>query len=264
MHVLGAGDDQLLRRGDALVAEDVAAQVQPHLAPVADREHRHADVVQPPIGRALAPEFAVERVLGDRADQVEPHRRAAALIGRAVHVVDAQVAVPVRAVAAIDAAVIVRAAVLVDEAVIRRDAGEAGRVQGRHQPLRHGVIGLTDAADLAVAPALARDPGDQLDIVLLLDRIHEAELALGAAGAAHVGVHIGVAVLDVPLDRAGLAPQEQRIGRHGVELVLVGRGREQRRYPRRVVRPVDAHRDAHAVAHRHHGSFGFHRIGFRS
>ena len=146
---------------------------------------------------------------------------------------------------------IIGAAILVDQPVVGRDAGEAGRVACRHQPLRHGVIGLADAADAAVAPGLLCDPGDQLDVVLLLGGIHESEFAFGAARTAHVRMHIGVALRHVPFDRAGLAPEKQRKGGHAVELVLVGRGREQRRHPPFGLRPVDAERDAHAVAHRH-------------
>jgi hypothetical protein len=108
---------------------------------------------------------------------------------------------------------------------------------------------LPDAADAAVAPGLLRDPGDQLDIVLLLGAVHEAELALRAPGAAHVGMHVGVTLADVPLDRPGLAPQKQRKRRHGVELVLIGRGREQRRHRPVARRPIDAEREPHAVAH---------------
>ena len=178
------------------------------------------------------------------------HRRASRGAGGAMLIVGAQVGVPGRTVAAENAAVIVGAAVLVDEPVVGRDAGEAGRVARRHQPLRHGVVGLADAADAAVAPGLSRDPGDQLDIVLLLGGIHESEFAFGAPRAAHVRMHIGVTLSDIPFDRAGLAPEKQRKGRHAVELVLVGRGREQSRRPSLGLRPIDAERDAHAVAHR--------------
>ena len=213
------------------------------------------DLVEPPVRRALAPEFVVERVLGDGADQIEPHRRPALAVDRAMHVVGAERRVPHRAVRAENPAVIVRAAILIDQPVIRRDAGEARRRVGRHQPLRHRVIRLPDAADPAVAPRLLDDPGDQLEIILLLVQPHEAELALGLARAAHVGVHIGVALLGVPFDRAGLAPQKQRIGRHLVHLVLVGRRREQGRERARPVGAIHAERDFHAVAHRDGDAF---------
>ena len=139
---------------------------------------------------------------------------------------------------------------MVDEPVIGRDAGKAGRIPGRHQPLCHGVVGLADAADAAIAPGLPRDPPDQLDIVLLLVAIHEGEFAFGTPRAAHVGVHIGIALLHVPFDRSGLAPEKQREGRHAVELVLVGRGREQRRHTAVALWPIDAERDPHSVPHR--------------
>src|SRR5262249_12027072 len=87
------------------------------------------------------------------------------------------------------------------------------------------------------------------DIVLLLGAVHETELALRVAGATHVGMHIGVALADVPLDWPGLAPEKQRKGWHCVELVLIGRGCKQRRYRIVAWRPVDAERESHAIAH---------------
>ena len=201
-------------------------------------------------------------MLDDGADQIEFHRRPAVPAGKPMLIVGAQRGVPDRAIRAVDAAVIIRAAILVDQAVIRRDAGEAGRVVGRHQPLRHGVIGLADAADAAVAPRLLHDPVDQLDVVLLLVKPHEFELAFGAARAAHVGMDIGVALADIPFDRPGFAPQEQRIGGHVVHLVLIRRGGKQRRESGlRRVRAIDAERDANAVAHPHGDAlFDLHRI----
>src|ERR1700722_11227177 len=142
--------------------------MQPHLAPMADGQHRTLDSVEPPVRRALAPEIVIERMIDDLADQIEVHRRAAVLPGEAMLIVGAQRRVPDRTVRAVDAAVIVRTAILVYEAVVRRDAGEARRVVGRHQPLRHRIVGLPDAADATVAPRLPDDPGDQLEIILLL------------------------------------------------------------------------------------------------
>ena len=238
--VARAGDHEFLRRFHLLVAEDVAAQVQSHLAPMADRQHRALDFVEPPVRRAHAPEIVVERMIDHLADQIECHRRPAMPPGEAMLIVGAQRRVPDRTVRAVDAAVIIRAAILIDQAVVRHDTGEARRVVGRHQPLRHGVIRLADAADPAVAPCLPYDPGNQFEIVLLLVRPHELELAFGLAGAAHVGMHVGVTLADIPFDRPGLAPQKQRIGRHLVHLVLVGRSREQRRKTALGVRPVHA------------------------
>src|SRR5262249_52270233 len=131
----------------------------------------------------------------------------------------------------------------------RRDSWSSGidrRVRHRARCRR----GLANAADTAIAPGLPRDPRNQLDIVLLLGEIHESEFAFGTARAAYVGVHVGVALLHVPFDRSGLAPEKQREGRHGVELVLVWRGREQRRHALLALWPIDAERDAHPVAHR--------------
>src|SRR6202034_1815491 len=123
-----AGDDELFRRLDLLVAEDVAAQVQPHFAPMPDRQHRAFDLIEPPIGRALAPELVVKRMLDDGADEVEFHWFPAGPAGETMLVVGAQRGVPDRAIRAVDAAVVIRAAILVDQTVIRCDAGEAWRV----------------------------------------------------------------------------------------------------------------------------------------
>src|SRR5439155_216222 len=68
--------------------------------------------------------------------------------------------------------------------------------------------------------------------------------------AANVGVHVGVALLDVPLDRTGLAPQEHRPRRQLVVVVAVGRSREERGKRPASFRAVDTHADLHAVAHR--------------
>ena len=94
VHVLGAGDDELLGRSDFFEAEDVAAQVQTHLAPMPDRQHRHLDLAEPFERGALAPPVVVERVLGDGADEIEAHRRTSRSAGGAMLVVGAQVGVP--------------------------------------------------------------------------------------------------------------------------------------------------------------------------
>ena len=224
--------------------------MQAHLAPVPDRQNGHLDLAQPFEGGALAPPCIVEGVLGDgrRRDRtasaaVRCRRRDDAGCRRAGW----------------------RTTTIGSCRKCRRDNSSSGtgrRVRhrarcrrgragsSRHQPLRHGVIGLSDAADAAVAPGLAGHPGDQLDVILLLGAIHESEFALGAARAAHVCVHIGVALPHVPFDRPGLAPEKQRKGRHGVELVLVGRGGKQCRYASGLRRAVDTDRNAHPVAHR--------------
>ena len=55
-HVGRAGDQELLRRIDALVADDVALQVQLDLGPDPDGEHRDCDLVELLEGGPLLPE----------------------------------------------------------------------------------------------------------------------------------------------------------------------------------------------------------------
>jgi len=137
-----------------------------------------------------------------------------------------------------------------------------GRDLGGAHHLHGGEIGNTDHADIAVAPGLLRHPFDQVVDVLALAVAAEIvvahELALRAAGAAHVGDHVGVAVRDHGADIAGFdaaVPQRARPRlrrkrqRERLQLLAVGAEREQRRHLARRRRPVDVGGEMHAVAH---------------
>ena len=93
-------------------------------------------------------------------------------------------------------------------AAVDEDRLEVRRRLGRAHHLHGGEIGDADHADVAVAPGLLRHPLHEIVDVLALAMAAEVvvadELAVGAAGAAHVGDHMGVAAIDHGADVAGL------------------------------------------------------------
>src|SRR5262249_31826932 len=109
-----------------------------------------------------------------------------------------------------NATVIGAGAVKIGQAVVRGDTGKRRRRKRGHKPLQHAEIGLADAADLAVAPGLSANPFNDVVKILLLAPAEKFKFAAGTATTAHVHVDIRVALLDVPLDRAGLAPEKLR------------------------------------------------------
>jgi len=77
----------------------------------------------------------------------------------------------------------------------------------QEEPLPSGV----KRRELITLPALRRDPFDEVVEVALLLFAPQAEFPARDSRPPDVRVHIGITVLlNVPLDRAGLAPQEQR------------------------------------------------------
>src|SRR5690348_16326234 len=84
---------------------------------------------------------------------------------------------------ALDPARIAHEGIRVVESVIGAEAGEMRRVLDAHEPLRHAVIALADAADLAVAPGLRADPLDHVVEVRLLFLVEEAVVTLAEPGA---------------------------------------------------------------------------------
>jgi hypothetical protein len=147
-----------------------------------------------------------------------------------------------------NAAVITAGAVGIRQSVMRADAGERRRRQRAHEPLQHAKIRLADAADFARAPRLLSDPFDHVVKVVLLAAAHKFKLTAGAAAAAHVHMHVGVALLDVPFDRSGLAPQELCARRKTIVIEAIGRRPQQRRIRTGAIRPIDAHTDRRSVA----------------
>ncbi len=245
-----AGDEELLRSRHLVVAEDVPGQMQLHLGPHADGKHRHFDPLQVLRRGALLPILVVIRVvLHVEVEVLLQDARVVAV--RRVQVRHAHARVePVQGEVALDPAAEREVAVGVVHPVIEGEACQVRRVLYAHEPLRHAVIRLPDSGDLAVRPFLSRDPFDDVVEVLLLRAGEETELAARDAGSAHVGVHVNVALLDVPFDGAGLAPQEHRPRRQLVVVVAVGRSREERGKRPAAFRPIDAHADLHAVPHR--------------
>src|SRR5579864_3326623 len=124
------------------------------------------------------------------------------------------------------------------------------RILDPHEPLRHAVIGFADASDFPVRPGPRADPLDHIVEIMLLLAVEEAIFALGKSRAADVGMHIGIAVRDIPLDRTGLAPEKHRCGGQRVIFVALRARRKERRERAAALGPIDANADLDAVADR--------------
>ena len=99
---------------------------------------------------------------------------------------------------------------------------------------------------LPFAPGLPADPFDHVDIVLAARcGSRKPNSPPERAAAAHVHVDIDVALADVEIDRAGLAPQELRAG--GQAIVVEPIGRCAQTTPGRA-RPLPAHRRATPIS----------------
>src|SRR5262249_58813102 len=122
-----------------------------------------------------------------------------------------------------------RVSVDIDQSVIGRNAFQMRWILDRHEPLRHRVVGLTDAADISVGPRLYCYPFNSVVEVALLDLVKETIFAFGSAGASHVHVHERIAMVDIPADRSRLAPQINRIRRCVVVVEAIGRCYEEQR-----------------------------------
>jgi len=172
-------------------------------------------------GAALAPEIIVEWMLAEDAGEISVlvARRAA----RRIKVDEAVLVPPVAAEEIAGDATVMRAgAIRVGQSIMRAETGQRRRRLRAHEPLHHTEIGLADATDFLVRPGLRADPFDHVVEVVLLTPAEEFELSAGAAAAAHVHVHVGVALLDVPFDRPGLAPEELRARGQAVVVETIG------------------------------------------
>ena len=110
----------------------------------------------------------------------------------------------------------------IGKTVMSGDAFECRRRYRTEEPLQHAVIGLADAADIAVAPGLTCNPFDHVDHVLHIVVVEKAKLAAEATRTTHVHVHINVALAEVKIDRAGFAPQKLRACGQAVVIEPIG------------------------------------------
>src|SRR4029077_14544987 len=110
----------------------------------------------------------------------------------------------------------------VDEPIIWGNAGEMWRFLSRHEPLRHGIVRLSNPSNLAIGPWLLRDPLDDIVKVGLFLAVQEAIVAFRAAGPADVHVYERVAAIEVPFDGPRLAPQELWRRRQKVVVETIG------------------------------------------
>src|SRR5512143_3208457 len=115
-----------------------------------------------------------------------------------------------------DAAMIDAGAVSVGQAVMRRDASQRWGCKRTHEPLQHAKIRLANAADFPAAPRLPTNPFDDVVEILLFTAPEKLELTARPAAAANVHVNVGVALLDVPLDRPRFPPEKLRTCRQAV------------------------------------------------
>ena len=161
-----------------------------------------------------------------------------------------------------DAALVAGSAVRIVQPVVGAEAGERRRRHDAHPPLRHAEIRLAQAADFSVGPRLRRKPLDHVVQIALLVRPEKLELSARRARAADVHVHVGIALLHIEIDRAGLAPEELRSRRQHIVVVAVRRGREQRGIAAAAFGRIDRGADLRAVANGD-GDFA-HRHGLSS
>ena len=127
--------------------------------------------------------------------------------------------------------------------------------------LRGGVIlapapvGIADHADIAVAPILGGDPLDQVVAIGALVFIEQRPSALRIPGAAALRHHMDVAVRDVETGGAGfdrVAPMRRLL----LNVLRIGREREQHRISPALFRLVHIHGQLDAIAHRHAHALG--------
>ncbi len=159
-------DAQLLvPGGGAHEGFGVAAQMQCHAGPVADREQRHRDAV--PLRLGAAEGAAVEIVAQPEMHRV--HLPAVGLLARraAQHVVHQMRREPVGHEHAEDAAVKQRVAVEIGKTFPRDDRLQGRRLQVGDEPLVDREIRDAVEPDLAVAPGLRGRPFDR---VIEIDR----------------------------------------------------------------------------------------------
>ena len=191
-------DAQLLPfRGGAQVAFGVAAQMQPHAAPVSCAVERNVDVL--PDRTAAPPPFPVQVVA-----HVLPQPGRGEGVGggrlRPPEQVVRHVIVPPAGGEAEgeDAAVIAEVAVHVGRAFPGNHRGQGRRLQARDQPLRHRVIGDAERADAAVAPRLLPGPFDGVVEVARLRRRPGVGAPGRLARAAPVDAHANVSARHPP------------------------------------------------------------------
>src|SRR5215831_19995380 len=186
--------------------------MQLHFCPDAARIERDFDAIEHFPRAALTPKIVVRRMRSHHGRQIS-FLFTCRTAGRKA--IDETILIPPIAgeKVAWDAAMIGAGTIEVRQAVMCSNACQRRRRECGHKPLQHAKIGLADAADFAGAPRLPTNPFDDVVEVLLVPAAEKFECTGGTAAAPHVHVNVSVALLDVPLDRTGLAPEELRARR---------------------------------------------------
>src|SRR5262249_51771954 len=159
--------------------------------------HRHPDLVKLLGGCALSPESVVRSMLTRDVRQVPRERSGRALRWILIDGPHYTVVPEVKELPRY-AARKRRSPIGIPEAIVGRDALQMRWPLDRHEPLRHGVVGLSNASDVAVRPSLRCNPLDGVKQVALLDLVQESILTVGTPGAANIHVHIRITLVNVP------------------------------------------------------------------
>jgi hypothetical protein len=162
----------------------------------------------------------------------------------------------------VDAALVAEVAVDVGGAVARADASEMRRLLRGGVILAPAPVGIADHPHIAVAPRLRGDPFDQIVAVVLLVRVEEIPLSLRKPRAPRLGDDVHIAFRHIEAGGAGL-DRVTPVRRLLLDVLRIGRHRQQRRITASRDRAIDIDREPDAVEHRHGNALIEHRAGWR-
>ena len=175
--------EPLLPRAGGEIAFEIAARMQPLSSPVRRRQQRHVDllevrgaravvIIDEPAPQRLAADIGAvigELLLGQRrgpGDRLAGDEAPRSALADAMLDAGDLAARPARQKIAQDAAVAAQLAVIVGRAFPDAQRGQVRRLERRHLPLVHRIVGDAVDADLATAPGPGAGPLDAVVEVL--------------------------------------------------------------------------------------------------